>query len=328
MKDTPERPARPLLQTLFSERRTDFQARLAKAQTLSEAAEVIDALLTELRGLWIESLPVRLARLGSRAFVMLGSVPQQLRAMDKMEHEVRALAVAPADAGAGASTHLGRMVSTLIKTGLTGAALWCALHVAFSDSWVILSLMLLLGGLLCLLGLELLGQLFAWWSRRRRSAFFWALLGWQSDAPAALPAPPSYEVKSHLIVDSSTISAALMDALAALDHAVADLDVTPAEVSDPTLAGFADILELFQKLITAERHKDAPRALSIAGDVRGILLAAGLRAQFFEKGRNEEFFDVEPAPAPNITTYVTDLVALVGDKGVVRRGRVVEPWGA
>lgn len=138
------------------------------------------------------------------------------------------------------------------------------------------------------------------------------------------PEPPSLQVSVQ--IDISIFLTKFADTLLTVDKVLAEtlvLKATPT-VTGKGLEDYHSVIELLQDLLEAKNAADSTFALKKAKTIPAILEQYGLTMELFN-GENHHFFEFLPHLDSNATDYQTLSPALVKNKRLICRGRVLEP---
>jgi hypothetical protein len=124
-------------------------------------------------------------------------------------------------------------------------------------------------------------------------------------------------------VDAERLLDSLCSALEAAERAVDDGDLESPQTLD--WADDAELVGVFHDLLSAGLRRDGREILMRLEYLEDALkLRHGIRTVSFD-GDNEAFFEFLPDPDPTATGFTTRRPALVGERGLIKRGEVRGP---
>lgn len=309
------------LQSLFEDTRTEFKKKIESAADPKFAAAEIENLLEALERAFLDQLAVHVARLAGMLFSELRVMPEALAIVKQVETAQPSPPVV--ETGKSAVPTVSPWSRALFKAVQICLAVQVFV-VAEKPAGHGHSLLILL--LTALLIADLFMDVWVAFSQKQLRPLVRGSAIQLGTTPRLTEAAPAF-LPSRLNIDANALCSTLSKAFGVVDDATSILSQLLAQERTQTgLTDFHEIVTFFQALISAGVWDSAPRALNLAKEAKGLLLVQGIKAQVFRAGENDQVFDFEPAVVPDIKECTTDLVALRTDKGLLRRGRVLEPY--
>lgn len=292
---------------MLASRRKDLRAKLAAAASPAESARIAADALDAIRSQAIERVAVRDGRLVDTLITELRTGLHSMAGPAKATPRPGSTLAAPA------------APAPILQVGLTALQLaGCAVLLAAPFQLHLVAWFVILG-LAVLLAAELAIML---WQRVPTGTR--AMLG----TPASKPAVAAH-AEPLVTLDPDTICDRLHDGLAAVDAALDEraAALQPAKPSEG-LATLGDVVEYLQTIAGLASRAKGDALIHVGEQVPSVLARHGLKLRNYTPSlapADLEAFDFEPDVTGTLRTPRSELPAVLSERGVLRRGRVVQP---